>query len=282
MQRFLGLLGEEIRLAALTPETLFDTVVMASPRKTLRRAALIFAGRIPTDAEYAAVEGGDEWALRTTIRGLMEGPQFHEFLIRASNDRLLTDRDGDGIGFHSFVDFSREHYRRKKAAHDSGDERAWNEFGQWVDRVGHGVLRAPLELIAYVAENDLPYTEILTADYIMANPVTAAAYGASTRFDDPEDIHEFRPSRIVDYYRQGEGYESEYNPLTLAVRVLDPGPLQTDYPHAGILDTIAFLKRYPSTATNRNRARSRWQHPWQNFLQRLLFPSRRHTINCSF
>ena len=60
MERFLGLLGEQIATATLTPATLFDTVIMASPRKTLRRAALIFAGRIPTDAEYAAVEGGDE------------------------------------------------------------------------------------------------------------------------------------------------------------------------------------------------------------------------------
>ena len=113
MQRFLGLLGEEIATAALTPETLFDTVIMASPRKTLRRAALIFAGRIPTDAEYAAVEGGDERALRATIRGLMTGPEFHEFLIRASNDRLLTDReyeiiDPDGY----YVDFTHETYRR--------------------------------------------------------------------------------------------------------------------------------------------------------------------------
>ena len=84
IQRFLGLLGETVASAALTPETLFGTVVLASNRKTLRRAALIFAGRIPTDEEYAAIEGGDESVLRATIRGVMEGPQFHEFLIRAS------------------------------------------------------------------------------------------------------------------------------------------------------------------------------------------------------
>ena len=97
MERFLGLLGEEIAFAEVTLETLFDTVVLASPRKTLRRAALIFAGRIPTDEEYAAVEGGDQSALRATIRGLMEGPQFHEFLIRASNDRP-PDRSGRRAG----------------------------------------------------------------------------------------------------------------------------------------------------------------------------------------
>ena len=42
---------------------------------------------------------------------------------------------------------------------------------------------------------------------------------------------------------------------------VDPGPLITAYPHAGILNTAAFLvKRYPTTATNRNRARSRWTY----------------------
>ena len=259
MQRFLGLLGEEVESAPVTVETLFDTVMMASPRKTLRRASLIFAGRIPTDAEYAAVENGDESVLRATIRGLMEGPQFHEFLIRASNDRLLTDReyeiiDPDGY----YVDFTRETYRRTVAV-KSGDERARIDFHAWFRNVQYGARRAPLELIAYVAESDLPYTEILTADYIMANPMTARAYGAPTRFDDATDPLEFKPSRIVSYYRHGDGYEAEYDPV-LGWRVLDPGPLITDYPHAGVLNTEVFLQRYPTTATNRNRARARWTY----------------------
>ena len=260
MERFLGLLGEQIATVRLTPETLFDTVIMASPRKTLRRAALIFAGRIPTDAEYAAVEGGNERALRVTIRGLMEGPEFHEFLIRGSNDRLLTDRHSGGVldGDGFFVDFVNEHYRRIKIARATDNERAWNDFYDWLGSVGYGARRAPLELIAHVVENDLPYTEILTADYVMANPWAAAAYGASTRFDDSEDPHEFKPSRIVSYYREGDGLERECDDD--GCYVFDPGPLSTDYPHAGILNTLAFLQRYPTTATNRNRARSRWTY----------------------
>ena len=260
MQRFLGLLGEPIARVRLTPETLFNTVRMASPRKTLRRAALIFAGRLPTEAEYAAVEGGDETALRATIRGLMEGPEFHEFLIRASNDRLLTDRDIffiiDPTSDVEFVDFANEHYRRK-AARANGNER---EFYDWIEKAQYGFRRAPLELIAHVAENDLPYTELLTANYIMANPWAAAAYGASTRFDDSRDPYEFRPSKIVSYYRKGEGFEDEYDPILQASRVLNPGPLSTTYPHAGILNTTSFLIRYPTTATNRNRARARWTY----------------------
>ena len=261
MERFLGLLGQDVTTVAITPQTLFDTVTMAPTRKTLRRAALIFAGRNPTDAEYAAAQRGGA-ALRRTIRGLMTGPQFHEFLIRGANDRLLTDRDhGDVIGSLSgpFVDFINEFHRRAVAARSNGDTLHgvwdWNHFVQ------HSARRAPLELIAHVAENDLPYTEILTADYIMANPWAAAAYGASEDFDHPEALaNEFEPTRFVSYYREGDGYVREYDPVLGAARVFDPGPLITNYPHAGILNTTAFLRRYPTTATNRNRARSRWTY----------------------
>ena len=44
MERFLGLLGEDVTSAPLTPQTLFDTVTLAPARKVLRRAALIFGG----------------------------------------------------------------------------------------------------------------------------------------------------------------------------------------------------------------------------------------------
>ena len=260
MQRFLGLLGRHVATASLTPQTLFDTVAMASNRKTLRRAALIFAGRIPTDAEYAAVAGGGDSALPRAIRDLMEGPGFHDFLIRGGNDRLLTDRD-DGYVLDNnkthLVNLTNEAHRRRKAAQAGGD---LMPFYDWMARVQHGARRAPLELIAYVVENERPYTEILTADYIMANPWSAYAYGASTRFSDPEDSLEFRPSRIVAYHRHGEGFEEGYDSDVQAAYVTDPGSLVTTYPHAGVLNTTVFLRRYPTTATNRNRARSRWAY----------------------
>ena len=261
MQRFLALLGEDVGAATLTPETLFDTVKMASWRKTLRRAAIIFAGRIPTEAEYARVAGGGFAELRPTIRGLMSGPQFHEFLLRGANDRLLTDRDWFIIDGYHFVDYANEQYRRRLVAYERGDDgRGLFHYYAWFNDVQFGFGRAPLELIAHVVENDLPYTEILSADYIMANPMAAAAYGASTRFDDPNDPYEFQPSRIESYYRIGEDFEREENPDIGRDRVTNPGSLHTDYPHAGVLNTTVFLRRYPTTATNRNRARSRWTY----------------------
>ena len=248
------------RLGEAPPEppaaaTLFAGVQFETPRSTLRRAALTFAGRMPTAAEYAAVEAGGGAALRRAVRGLMAGPAFHDFLLRASNDRLLTDREltrepvigNDGF----FVNYDNEHVRRQLA----GGPDAW----AWHHRVQYGAARAPLELIAQVVENDLPYTAILTADYIMANPSAAWVYGDDVAFDDPDDPHEFRPSAIKRYYRHGPGYVPEYLP-GVGLRVVETGPLSTIYPHAGLLNAKAFLQRYPTTATNRNRARARWTY----------------------
>ncbi len=253
IERYLELIGGESAAAALTPATLFDGVAMAPAWKTLWRAAIVFAGRLPTEAEYARAERGPA-GLREAIRGVMEGPGFHDFLIRAANDRLLTDKllghaIGEGPQFPNLANAQHELLM-------AGDESA---HGIWAQRTQFGFARAPLELIAHVAHNDLPYTEILTADYVMANPPADAAYGGGAAFDDAADALEFKPSQIVDYYRQDDSVVTEFT-QAFGTHVTDPGNLRTDWPHAGILNTLVFLSRYPTTPTNRNRARSRWTY----------------------
>ena len=257
LERFLGLLGEAVAPVEIEPETLFEGVMMEPARNTLRRAAIVFAGRVPTDAEYVAVEGGSEDALRTAIRGLMTGPGFHEFLVRASNDQLFTDREITDVGVNQdfFVEFANASYRLAEASMVTGDDRSEQD---WHQGVHYGAARAPLELIAHVVENDLPYTEILTANYVMANPQAAEAYGAGTAFDDPDNPYEFRPSEIASYYGECEGRVERDDDIGRYIS--DPGPCKLDWPHAGILNTKVFLQRYPTTATNRNRARSRWTY----------------------
>ena len=255
LARFLARLGEDSAPAAPSPATLFDSVAMESPAATLRRAALVFAGRVPTQAEYAAVASGDAAALRQTLRGLMTGAAFHEFLLRASNDQLLTDRElarfsvigNDGY----FVDYDNEYIRLRQA----GERAVWD----WHHAVQYGAGRAPLELIAHVVENELPYTEVLTANYIMANPAAAGIYGAATAFENHADVHEFQPATITRYHHHGPGYEAHFDP-GVGLHVLSPGPLAPHHPLVGVLNTKAFLQRYPTTATNRNRARARWAY----------------------
>ena len=265
-QRFLQLLGAEFGEPVAVD--LFEGVTFESPRRTLWRAAIVFAGRTPTESEYASIERGSEDDLRMAIRELMECPEgeprhrcgFHEFLIRGANDRLLTDRElrdpmDDAEGY--FYDYTNKMYRLREDAAGGN----WRPLVEWEHGVDFGAGRAPLELIAHVVEHDLLYTEILTAPYIMANPMAAEAYGARTeQFEDSADRNEFRPSEILSYYRKGEGYEDEEHD-EFGLRVLNPGPLLLeDFPHAGVLSTKVFLQRYPTTPTNRNRARSRWTY----------------------
>ena len=119
---------------------------MESPRSTLRRAAIVFAGRIPTDEEYASIEAGGAASLRAAIRGLMTGPGFHEFLIRGANDRLLTDRETRGtiLADHLFVDYGNTQYDlqvRAAAANNKGEaQRALDDFYRKRSTAPHGPL----------------------------------------------------------------------------------------------------------------------------------------------
>ncbi len=256
---FLDLLRREAAAVSASADMLFDGVAMASPRKVLRRAALLFAGRIPTAAEYEFVDAGTDDALRAAIRSLMNGPRFHEFLLRAANDRLLTDRYVDDNTLENrghFFHFDNKYYRLRGAAVNNGANR---EFNEWHNAVQYGVARAPLELIAHVVENDLPYTEVLTADYVMANRLAKESYTGRGALDHPDDVHDFRPTQITDYLTHKAGYRASFEP-NIGLRILSPGEGRMAIPHAGVLNTLVFLKRYPTTATNRNRARARWTY----------------------
>ena len=238
----------------LSPATLLASIEMESEQRTLWRAALVLAGRIPSPEEYETLNETD--GLRKAVRGLMQGPGFHEFLIRSANDRLLTDRDKFVISeFGLFVNYTNKYHDLWKAARESGNYR---EFYAWRNRTQYGVRREGLELIAHVVELDLPYTEVLTADYVMANPYSAETYGAETQFSEATDAFDFKRSEIKSYYRKCAGRiveRSDNGPY-----IKDPGSCPTNWPFAGLLTNKVFLYRYPTTATNRNRARSRWTY----------------------
>ena len=273
MSEFLDLLEneeEEPGGPTLTTDSLLQHVALESDRKTLWRAALILAGRIPTEMEYAMLESDDQ-GLRSAVRGLMEGHAFHEFLIRSANDQLLTDRDkrvfDENTGL--YVNYTNTYYRLNKEAQESGPRRGnigdYRKLDTWYQRTQFGIRREGLELIAHVVQNDLPYTEILTADYVLTNPYAAKTYTSitdfdvsTTEFDDSADPFDFQISDVTRYYRKCAGRSIRRDDFGL--QVINEGSCPTDLPFAGVLTNKTFLLRYPTTATNRNRARSRWTY----------------------
>lgn len=232
----------------------FEGLALASPERTLRRASILLAGRLPSEAEYEQAESGDE-GLREALRGLMSGDTFHDFLIRGANDRLFTDGFFNGL-FLTVADSNWDFYpllaSKQYDMLSAGQEEAWWE---WSSDMYFGMTRSPLELIAYVVENDLPYSEILTADYMMQNPQLAEIFRADIDFDSDSPF-EFKPGA-----NRGQIFQTPENITEyfegFGVLIHAHGDF-IDYPVAGILNSPAFLSRYPTTDTNRNRARARW------------------------
>lgn len=226
----------------------FKEVLLASPAETLRRASLIVAGRLPLEAE-TTLANSDTDGLREAILGLMEGDGFHDFLIRGANDQLHTDAFVNG-SFSEVSDLSGLAGNRYPMG-----ELFWDLEGAiWGYR--SGIARAPLELIAYIVENDRPYSEVVTADYTMVNWFTSQVFRSDVQvgsFDDPKI---FAPGRNRGSVAWDEEYKSENVP-GFGTRVIEHSGF-IDYPHAGVLNDLTWLHRYPTTETNRNRARARW------------------------
>jgi hypothetical protein len=210
-----------------------DKVNILSPVDTLRKASLHLAGRLPTDAEIATVEAGGEEALGAALDSLMNEEAFFTRLKEIYGDTLLTGRyNGNALNILSGTDYPNRSWfnptnTQPQTALQDTQER-WSDYG---------IAAEPLELIAHVARNNRPFSEILTANYTVVNPYSARVYGldpATLGFTSLTDYYQFREAKV------------------------SIAPSNTAIPHAGVLTTPVYLNRYPTTTTNLNRARARF------------------------
>lgn len=260
---FLGLLGGEIDASNASPlGDFWEGVAQADPEETLRRAAVIVAGRLPNQSEIAAVQSGDDDTLRQTLRGLMQDQKFHDFVTTGANDRIFTDAFLNDLFFEAGdIEFSgwfpigaNKNYNDQPQTQPELDaKREWRMGWRW------GLARAPLELIAYIVENDRSYQEVVTADYMMVNRYTSEILNSGVQFDDSDNHRVYRPGRNQGQVVMDDQYQQQEFELDVGTLVTSHGPY-VDYPHAGILNTHSWLNRYPTTETNRNRARARWTY----------------------
>jgi hypothetical protein len=217
----------------------------------LRKATLSLAGRLPTAAEEAAVNSAGTsdaaitMAINTRLDTVMNEAAFYARLKEIYNDRLLTDYYATNSRALSELDlgnFANRAYfdtdNLTGAGYTSGDA------GTLRARANYGLARAPVELVAYVVANNRPFTEIVTADYVMVNSYSAKIFNASIAGD------------AAFPFAYGEALNTHNQDVFKPARLTDVN--NRVYEHAGVLSTLPFLGRYPSTATNRNRARARY------------------------
>jgi len=239
----------------------FDGIVMLDDRRLLRRVTLSLAGRLPTDVELAAVSKDGLQALPSLLDQILNEDAFYTRLREGFNDIFLTlgvdgNADQTCLSYEHF-EKTRHWYQKhdlsfiKEIADKNQRQRAeWKLAGEYRDNL----LAEPMKLIEHIVRNDRPFTELVTADYIMLAPYAARGYGVwdevKDRYKNPNDTDEYIPVRLKALVgrNKSENQDSETG----------------FYPHAGMLSTFQYLTRYPTTETNRNRLRARMYY--QHFL----------------
>jgi hypothetical protein len=238
-------------------------LTLASPKETFGRAKFALTGSVATPEELDAM-GDDERALDEQLDTLLGSDAFLGRVQDMYNDWLLTDAyssivRGDDL-FPQLRDYSARNYYQPPCtpertfrccdstmeaccAQSEPDTSICNETAN--DRAVDAVAREPLALLRHVVKNDLPLTELVTADYGMVNPYSATIYGvmpaqraALFNTDPNDDADEWKPLQRTATAQNG-------------LRIAGDGA----YPHAGVLSMPVTLVRYPSSTSNQQRTR---------------------------
>jgi len=224
-------------------------IVKLSPWEQLRKTTLVLSSRLPSQSEINRVNAAQsalqlEQRMGSIIEGLLNETGFYFRLKEIYNDLLLTNafaNNAKALGL-SFSTFGTSSYfsnsRLMQQGYNGTDSNAIRKAANF------GVSQAPLELITYVVKNNLPFTDILTADYVMVNPYSATLFNVSI------------PGNPTFNFVYGNSVLQHNAEQFLPVKLTDINARQI--PHAGILTTLPFLNRYPSTRTNANRKRARY------------------------
>lgn len=236
----------------------FDGIVMLNDQALLRRVTLSLAGRLPSSAEISAIDEQGRKALPSILDGLMQEDVFYTRLREGFNDIFLTlgvigNPDQTVLSYEYFTK-TRQWYGKHDLSHIKDEVERRRAGYKLADEYRAALLGEPMKLVEYIVRNDRPFTEIITADYILVSPYSARGYGVydelKDQFQDPDDPFEYVPVKLK------------------ALEARSPNRNQESatgfYPHAGILSTFQYLRRYPTTETNRNRLRARMY--FQHFL----------------
>lgn len=178
-----------------------DEVVYLEPQAQLVRIAMALRGVRPTEAELDAV-AEDPDALPEIVEQYLQTPEFGETMRDLHNDALLVLAD---------------YFIYPAGFPDLPPLQDADPY-----RMNRSITESPLRLIEHVIMNDRPYTEIVTADYAVANDYVATIWGAPYDGDGGWEVTQWSDGR----------------------------------PHAGILSDPWLFQRHRSTPSNANRGRA--------------------------
>jgi hypothetical protein len=174
-------------------------LVFLSPKDHVIRIAMDVLGTRPSEADLNTTAGD----IPALVDRYMETEEFGKRMMWLANDIFLTRTD--------FVEYFQDSYEY--------DERRIRY------QVAKAVGEEPLRLFEYIVTNDLPLTELVAADYTVANSTLAFFWN-------------------IEY--AGDYYSDQW----MRGRYLDGRQ------HAGVLSQTSFYYRYNQTNTNKQRHRA--------------------------
>lgn len=199
---------------------------------TLRRASVQLAQRQPTAQEAALAQQGN---LDSALDSVLASPGFGSFVWKVYN------------GYFSFSTFLAGNFvasDRMDGGLFTHDQRYWwgtagfsNNNGESAKSENSVAYQAE-NLAVYLVQNNRPFTEMVTANYFMANPYGARTYGVFDKvtWQDPNNANEFQAIPAS------------------SVQTASGVP----FPMSGVLTLESLMNTYSTTASNRNRKRARY------------------------
>jgi len=216
-----------------TSDIASGSVSLLSPTNTLRTASYKIQGRSPSEADFNNTTNIED--IDAILDTYMQTDAFYDWLRQNFNDFLLTDFYTPGRAGEDLLNST--DFPNKRWWVDLNNNANGNQLDEYTN---YAISREPIELMIHVIKEGRRFSEILTADYVMVNPFSAKTYNIN--IDGFTYEHDANATReyIETTYPQDSFREAQISGI----------------PHAGLLTTITFLNRFPSTDTNLDRHRS--------------------------
>jgi hypothetical protein len=179
-----------------------DDLVFLSPTEHLTRASIALRGVRPARDELQAVADDANW-VEAIIDYYLTTPELGAVIREMHEETLLSGVD--------------------PVIYPAGFPAIGALAGLHLQAINSSVVQAPVRLIEHVVANDRPYTEIVTADYTLADENVATVWGLA-------------------YDAGGETWQETRWPDERA--------------HAGILSDSFLFTRHSTTYSNKSRGRA--------------------------
>ena len=179
-----------------------DAVEYLAPAAHLTRASLALRGRRPSVDELDAVEQDPRY-VEAIVDYYLTTPEFGATVRELHAQALLVDVD--------------------RVIYPAGFPAIGALASRDVQAINDSIVQAPLRLIEHVVMDDRPYSEIVTADYTVADDAVATVWGMPYDVSGPE------------------WQETHYN---------------DERPQAGILSDSFLFTRHSTTFSNKSRGRA--------------------------